>query len=46
MKTKKLINAGADAVDEMLQGIMAAHPRQLYAVEDMPRAIIARNGPR
>ncbi|NEJ15109.1 dihydroxyacetone kinase [Rhizobium leguminosarum] len=46
MKTKKLINAGADAVDEMLQGILAAHPRHLYAVEDMPRAIIARNGPR
>lgn len=46
VKTKKLINAGADAVDEMLQGILAAHPRHLYAVEDMPRAIIARNGPR
>lgn len=46
MKTKKLINSGADAVDEMLQGILAAHPRHLYAVEDMPRAIIARNGPR
>nr|WP_246740131.1 dihydroxyacetone kinase subunit DhaK [Rhizobium anhuiense] len=30
----------------MLQGILAAHPRHLYAVEDMPRAIIARNGPR
>ncbi|MBY5609218.1 dihydroxyacetone kinase subunit DhaK [Rhizobium leguminosarum] len=46
MKTKKLINSGADAVDEMLQGILAAHPRHLYAVENMPRAIIARNGPR
>ncbi|NYT33725.1 dihydroxyacetone kinase subunit DhaK [Rhizobium sp. WYCCWR 11128] len=46
MKTKKLINSGADAVDEMLQGILAAHPRHLCAVEDMPRAIIARNGPR
>ncbi|NKM31761.1 dihydroxyacetone kinase subunit DhaK [Rhizobium laguerreae] len=46
MKTKKLINAGADAVDEMLQGVLAAHPRHLYAVENMPRAIIARNGPR
>ncbi|NKM56880.1 dihydroxyacetone kinase subunit DhaK [Rhizobium anhuiense] len=46
MKTKKLVNSGADAVDEMLQGILAAHPRHLYAVEDMPRAIIARNGPR
>nr|WP_276314820.1 dihydroxyacetone kinase subunit DhaK [Rhizobium changzhiense] len=46
VKTKKLINSGADAVDEMLQGILAAHPRHLYAVEDMPRAIIARDGPR
>lgn len=46
MKTKKLINSGADAVDEMLQGVLAAHPRHLYAVEDMPRAIVARNGPR
>ncbi|WP_027664507.1 dihydroxyacetone kinase subunit DhaK [Rhizobium leguminosarum] len=46
MQTKKLINAGADAVDEMLRGVLAAHPRHLYAVENMPRAIIARNGPR
>ncbi|MGO7394684.1 dihydroxyacetone kinase subunit DhaK [Rhizobium ruizarguesonis] len=46
MKTKKLINSGADAVDEMLQGVLAAHPRHLYAVENMPRAIIARNGAR
>nr|WP_018444589.1 dihydroxyacetone kinase subunit DhaK [Rhizobium leguminosarum] len=46
VKTKKLINSGADAVDEMLQGVLAAHPRHLYAVEDMPRAIVARNGPR
>ena len=46
MKTKKLINSGADAVDEMLEGILAAHPEHLYAVEDMPRAIVAKNGPR
>ncbi|MGO4439259.1 dihydroxyacetone kinase subunit DhaK [Rhizobium sp. RAF56] len=46
MKTKKLINAGADAVDEMLQGVLAAHPDHLYAVDGMPRAIVARNGPR
>ncbi len=46
MKTKKLINSGADAVDEMLEGILAAHPEHLYAVDDVPRAIIARNGPR
>ncbi|MBD9447420.1 dihydroxyacetone kinase subunit DhaK [Rhizobium sp. RHZ02] len=46
MKTKKLINSGADAVDEMLEGVLAAHPEHLYAVEDMPRAIVAKNGPR
>lgn len=46
MKTKKLINSGANVVDEMLQGVLAAHPDHLYAAEDMPRAIIAKNGPR
>lgn len=46
MKTKKLINAGADAVDEMLEGVLAAHPDHLYAVDGSPRAIVARNGPR
>ncbi|QPB22479.1 dihydroxyacetone kinase subunit DhaK [Rhizobium sp. 007] len=46
MKTKKLINFGANVVDEMLQGVLAAHPDHLYAAEDMPRAIIAKNGPR
>lgn len=46
MKTKKLINSGANVVDEMLQGVLAAHPDHLYAAYDMPRAIIAKNGPR
>ncbi|TCU31042.1 dihydroxyacetone kinase DhaK subunit [Rhizobium azibense] len=46
MKTKKLINSGANVVDEMLQGVLVAHPHHLYAAEDMPRAIIAKNGPR
>lgn len=46
MKTKKLINSGANVVDEMLQGVLAAHPDHLYAAEDMPRAIVAKNGPR
>ncbi|MBB4276085.1 dihydroxyacetone kinase subunit DhaK [Rhizobium mongolense] len=46
MKTKKLINSGANVVDEMLQGVLAAHPDRLYAAKDMPRAIIAKNGPR
>lgn len=46
VKTKKLINSGANVVDEMLQGVLAAHPDHLYAAEGMPRAIIAKNGPR
>ncbi len=46
MKTKKLINDGARAVDEMLEGVLAAHPGHVYAVEGSPRSIIARDGPR
>ena len=46
MKTKKLINEGAAAVDEMLAGILAAHPRHLHAVEGSPRSIVANHGPR
>jgi phosphoenolpyruvate---glycerone phosphotransferase subunit DhaK len=46
LKTKKIINEGARAVDEMLEGILAAHPDHLYAVEGFPRAIVARQGPR
>jgi phosphoenolpyruvate---glycerone phosphotransferase subunit DhaK len=44
--TKKIINDGNKAVDEMLAGVLAAHPRHLRAVESSPRSIIARNGPR
>lgn len=46
MRTKKIINDGAKAVDEMLAGILAAHPRHLRAAEGSPRSIIAREGPR
>lgn len=46
MKTKKIINDGARAVDEMLEGILAAHPGHLFAADGSPRSIIARNGPR
>ncbi len=46
MKTKKIINDGARAVDEMLAGVLAAHPKHVYAVDGSPRSIIARNGPR
>ena len=46
MTTKKIINEGARAVDEMLAGILAAHPGHLRQVEGSPRAIVARHGPR
>ncbi|MBM7047424.1 dihydroxyacetone kinase subunit DhaK [Rhizobium lusitanum] len=46
MKTKKLINEGAAAVDEMLAGILAAHPRHLRTLEGSPRSIVAKHGPR
>lgn len=46
MKTKKLINEGAAAVDEMLAGILAAHPRHLRALEGSPRSFVAKYGPR
>jgi len=44
--TKKILNDGDAAVDEMLDGIFAAHPRHLARVEGSPRAIVAREGPR
>jgi dihydroxyacetone kinase-like protein len=46
LKTKKLINDGARAVDEMLDGVLAAHGRHVFAVDGSPRSIVARNGPR
>jgi len=46
VKTKKLINNGAHAVDEMLFGVLAAHGRHLFAVDGSPRSIVAKNGPR
>jgi dihydroxyacetone kinase-like protein len=46
VQTKKIINDGNKAVDEMLDGILAAHPRQIMAVPGSPRSIIARDGPR
>ncbi|MBN9073578.1 MAG: dihydroxyacetone kinase subunit DhaK [Rhizobiales bacterium] len=46
MQTKKLINDGAKAVDEMLLGVLAAHPRHVRALEGSPRSIVARHAPR
>jgi phosphoenolpyruvate---glycerone phosphotransferase subunit DhaK len=45
-QTKKIINEGKNAVDEMLAGILAAHPKHLASVEGSPRSVIARDGPR
>lgn len=46
MQTQKLINDGNEAVDEMLAGILAAHPQHLWRPDHAPRAVIARHGPR
>ena len=46
MRTKKIVNDGNRAVDEMLDGILAAHPRHLSRVEGGSRAVVAREGPR
>ena len=42
--TQKLINDGNAAVDEMLAGVLAAHPKHLRLAA--PRAVVAQNGPR
>ncbi|MDW3214673.1 MAG: dihydroxyacetone kinase subunit DhaK [Ilumatobacteraceae bacterium] len=46
VQTKKIVNDGADAVDEMLDGVLAAHPRHLERVDGSTRAVVARSGPR
>ncbi|TIQ57491.1 MAG: dihydroxyacetone kinase, partial [Mesorhizobium sp.] len=46
MQTKKIVNDGNRTVDEMLEGILAAHPRHLKSAAGSPRSIIARDGPR
>lgn len=46
MRTKKILNVGDAAVDEMLDGILTAHPQHLARVEGSSRAIVARDGPR
>lgn len=43
---QKLINDGNAAVDEMLAGIIAAHPDHLWRPDHAPRAVVAKNGPR
>lgn len=44
--TKKLIDDPKFVIEDMLAGILAAHPRHLMASPEHPRAIVARQGPR
>ncbi len=46
MRTKKIINDGDRAVDEMLDGVIAAHSGHLRRLDDSPRSIVAVDGPR
>ncbi len=46
MQTKKIINSGDDAVEEMLQGLVAAHPHIVRRSTRNPRTIVAVKGPR
>ncbi|MCG8511660.1 MAG: dihydroxyacetone kinase subunit DhaK [Rhodospirillales bacterium] len=46
MLSKKLINDPANVIEEMLDGMIAAHPNHLRQVENSPRSIIAVDGPR
>jgi dihydroxyacetone kinase-like protein len=46
MATKKLINDGDAVVDEMLEGVLAAHGDLLMRPEDEARAVVSRFGPR
>ena len=41
MKTKKLINDPKDIIEEMLEGMLKAHPRQLRQLAGNPRSIVA-----
>lgn len=43
MVTKKIINNGDDAVDEMLEGFLLAHGDVVKQVEGSPRSIISRS---
>ncbi len=46
MLSKKLINDPANVIEEMLDGMIAAHPKHLRQLQNSPRSIIAADGPR
>ena len=40
---KKFLNRAEDFVDEMIKGIVAAHPKQLTLVNDDLRSLVTAN---
>lgn len=46
MAVKKLQNSGEAVVDEMLEGVLAAHPAHLARVPGTPRGVMAAGAPR
>lgn len=46
MKTKKLINDPKTIIEEMLEGVVAAHPKHVKRLPHSPRSIVAVDGPR
>ena len=46
MKTKKLINDPDAIIEEMLDGIIAAHPKHLRRLPENSRSVVAVDGPR
>ena len=45
-RTKKLMNASEDLIDQVLQGMLAAHPDMLCLEGETHRALVAVDGPR
>ena len=43
--TKKILNLGENAVDEMLEGVLLAHPGHLRPIEGSPRSIVSSAAP-
>lgn len=46
MQTKKLLNDPDAVIEEMLEGVMLAHPEHLRRLPGSPRSVVAKDGPR
>ncbi len=45
-RTKKLMNDPDAIIEEMLDGMLAAHPHHLRRLDSSPRSVVGRDGPR